>query len=53
MKRLYKELDIPQLYAAHEENSYKELTNLVKNIEHDLPPVVFHGFMNKIYKRKL
>jgi len=53
IKRLYKELDIPQLYAAHEENSYKELTNLVKNIEHDLPPVVFHGFMNKIYKRKL
>merc|ERR1712116_1162 len=32
---------------------YKELTKLVKNIENDLPSVVFQGFMDKIYKRKL
>lgn len=53
IKTLYKELGIPQLYADHEESSYKELTKLVKNIENDLPSVVFQGFMDKIYKRKL
>lgn len=53
IKTLYKELNIPQLYADYEESSYKELTKLVKNIEHDLPSVVFQGFMDKIYKRKL
>jgi len=53
IKNLYRELDIPQLYVAYEEASYKDLSKMVENIEHDLPPSVFQGFMDKIYKRKI
>lgn len=51
VKSLYQELGIPKLYAEYEEKSYQELTLMIEKVEEQLPTSVFHGFMEKIYKR--
>ena len=52
IKSLYTQLEIPKLYASYEEDSYNQLTNLIKGLD-QLPASIFQGFMEKIYKRKL
>lgn len=51
VKELYAELDVPKLYASYEETSYNQLSELIKRVDRQLPASVFHGFMEKIYKR--
>ena len=51
VKSLYHQLMLPELYAEYEESSYKELSQMIKNSETQLPTSVFQGFMEKIYKR--
>lgn len=51
IKSLYIQLKLPELYTEYEENSYKELSKMIKNTESELPASVFQGFMEKIYKR--
>lgn len=51
VKSLYQQLEIPKLYAEYEENSYKQLAQMIEEIEQQLPTSVFQGFMEKIYKR--
>lgn len=50
IKSLYSQLEIPKLYASYEEDSYYQLTNLIKGLD-QLPASIFLGFMEKIYKR--
>lgn len=51
VKSLYQQFDIPKLYTEYEERSYKELTQMIEGIKHQLPTSIFQGFMEKIYKR--
>lgn len=51
VKSLYQQFDIPKLYTEYEERSYKELTQMIEGIKHQLPTFIFQGFMEKIYKR--
>nr|CAH0105352.1 unnamed protein product [Daphnia galeata] len=51
VKTLYQQLGIPKLYTEYEENSYKQLTQMIEGIKQQLPTSVFQGFMEKIYKR--
>jgi hypothetical protein len=51
VKSLYKQLGIPKLYIEYEENSYKQLTQMIEGTKQQLPTSVFQGFMEKIYKR--
>jgi len=51
IKSLYTQLEIPKIYASYEENSYNQLTDMIKRVEHQLPTSIFQGFMEKIYKR--
>ncbi|XP_046650014.1 farnesyl pyrophosphate synthase-like isoform X2 [Daphnia pulicaria] len=51
VKSLYQQLGIPKLYIEYEENSYKQLTQMIEGIKQQLPTSVFQGFMEKIYKR--
>jgi len=55
IKSLFTQLEIPKLYASYEEDSYNQLTNLIKGLDRldQLPASIFQGFMEKIYKRKL
>ncbi|KAI9561789.1 hypothetical protein GHT06_012750 [Daphnia sinensis] len=47
VKSLYQRFDIPKLYTEFEERSYKELTQMIEGIKHQLPTSIFQGFMEK------
>lgn len=52
VKALYREMDLPQVYANYEESSYQELMSLINSSSGSLPPAVFTAFAQKIYKRQ-
>ncbi|XP_067138920.1 farnesyl pyrophosphate synthase isoform X2 [Centruroides vittatus] len=53
IKEVYDELELPKLYDQYEEETFRELTMLIDNINSsDLPPEMFHTLMKMIYKRK-
>ena len=52
VKTLYREMDLPRVYAEYEESSYRDLLSLINISSGSLPPGVFTAFAQKIYKRK-
>ncbi|KAM5200927.1 farnesyl pyrophosphate synthase isoform 2-T6 [Hipposideros larvatus] len=52
VKALYKDLDLPAVYAQYEEDSYSRLVALIEQCAPPLPPAIFLGPANKLYKRK-
>ncbi|KAM4861752.1 farnesyl pyrophosphate synthase isoform 1-T1 [Thomomys bottae] len=52
VKALYEELNLPAVYLKYEEDSYSRLMSLIQQYAAPLPPAIFLGLANKIYKRK-
>jgi farnesyl diphosphate synthase len=50
VKKLYKELDLPQVYQTYEENFYASITAKLASVD-AMPKEVFELFLHKIYKR--
>ena len=54
IKKLYKELDVESIFAAYEEQSYKDIREMIDTVdETHVPKLVFDLLLQKIYKRKL
>jgi farnesyl diphosphate synthase len=53
IKDIFRQLDLPKLYSEYEESSYVEINRLINELPDLLPSAIFHGFMAKIYKRKM
>ncbi|KAI8871155.1 farnesyl pyrophosphate synthase [Ramicandelaber brevisporus] len=52
VKALYKELDIPKLFAEFEEKSYQDISKMIADLDEKvLKRQIFIDFMAKIYKR--
>ncbi len=51
VKVVFKDLDLPQVYAKYEETSYNELMDLIDKKSGQLPKEMFIAFAKKIYKR--
>ena len=51
VKQLYKELDLPAVFAKYEEASYQELQTKIAQAAHVMPTAVFEELLHKIYKR--
>ncbi|ORX75850.1 farnesyl pyrophosphate synthase [Anaeromyces robustus] len=52
VKDLYKELKIEELYKQYEEESYKNISDMISKVDPNvINPDVFTKFMNRIYKR--
>ncbi|KAF6292865.1 farnesyl diphosphate synthase [Rhinolophus ferrumequinum] len=49
---LYKELDLPAVFAQYEQDSYNRLVALIEQCASPLPPAIFLRLAQKIYKRK-
>nr|XP_020021765.1 farnesyl pyrophosphate synthase isoform X1 [Castor canadensis] len=52
VKALYEELNLPAVFLQYEEDSYSHLMSLIQQCAAPLPPAIFLGLANKIYKRK-
>lgn len=54
VKRLYVELGLPRLYEQLEENSYRELQQMISRLTHDsrLPETIFTEYLAMVYKRQ-
>jgi len=52
IKSLYRELHLPALYQEFEEERYKTIHKLIKQLEGDLPTGIFYELTEAIYKRK-
>ncbi|ESO97346.1 hypothetical protein LOTGIDRAFT_214193 [Lottia gigantea] len=52
VKKLYRDLNLSQVYQDYEEKSYQELMNLIEKSSGNLPKQMFIAFAMKIYKRK-
>ncbi|KAM4873772.1 LOW QUALITY PROTEIN: farnesyl pyrophosphate synthase-like [Thomomys bottae] len=52
VKALYEELNLPAVYLKYEEDSYSRLVSLIQQYAAPLPPAIFLGLANKIYKQK-
>lgn len=50
VKKLYKELELKELFDAYEEESYRKIQSLVEEVR-DIPKEVFEFLLKKIYKR--
>jgi len=50
VKQVYRELDMPKIYADYEENSYRQLQSLIGG-QSVVPRAVFDDLLKKIYKR--
>ncbi|KAL7568599.1 hypothetical protein ACA910_022702 [Epithemia clementina (nom. ined.)] len=51
VKAVYKELDLPQLFANYEEESYAKIQKEVERVADMVPKDVFEVLLKKIYKR--
>ena len=51
MKKLYHELNLKQVYKNFEEESYKDIVELISQKSANLPEGLFLEFVKKIYKR--
>ncbi|XP_048212776.1 farnesyl pyrophosphate synthase isoform X3 [Perognathus longimembris pacificus] len=52
VKALYEELDLPAVFLQYEQDSYSRLMSLIQQHAAPLPPAIFLGLANQIYKRK-
>ncbi|XP_058165813.1 farnesyl pyrophosphate synthase isoform X1 [Dasypus novemcinctus] len=52
VKALYEELELPAAFTQYEEDSYSRLLGLIEQHSEPLPPAIFLGLAQKIYKRK-
>ncbi|CAM9470845.1 unnamed protein product [Ectocarpus sp. 8 AP-2014] len=50
VKELYRELKLEEVYDKYEEDTHKQIKELIAKVE-DIPHAVFHQFIDKIYKR--
>ncbi|XP_014692511.1 farnesyl pyrophosphate synthase isoform X2 [Equus asinus] len=52
VKAVYEELNLPAVFLQYEEDSYSRLMGLIEQYATPLPPAIFLGLAQKIYKRK-
>lgn len=52
VKNVYKEIGIPALYAAYEEESYNLMLNQIQMLSTGLSQDIFYKILDKIYKRR-
>lgn len=52
VKQLYKDLDLQRVYLEYEEESYKDLMDIINECSDNLPKEMFFAFARKIYKRQ-
>ncbi|KAM5256620.1 LOW QUALITY PROTEIN: farnesyl pyrophosphate synthase [Ctenodactylus gundi] len=52
VKALYEDMALPAVFSRYEEDSYNRLMSLIKQHAAPLPPAIFLGLAEKIYKRK-
>ncbi|XP_053962454.1 farnesyl pyrophosphate synthase-like isoform X4 [Anastrepha ludens] len=53
VKQLYEELNIPSLYAKHEEETYNRIKTLIQQASDNMPREVLQEVLNTIYKREI
>ena len=51
IKKLYRELNLEQLFSSYEEESYQLIQKELENISAQVPKEVYMIFLDKIYKR--
>jgi len=52
VKDLYKTMGLQEVYTEYEEQSYKDLSQLIEKLSGNLPKEMFTAFAQKIYKRQ-
>lgn len=52
VKALYEEMNLRAVFTQYEEHSYSHIMGLIEQYAAPLPPAIFLGLANKIYKRK-
>ncbi|KAK2164961.1 hypothetical protein LSH36_57g08055 [Paralvinella palmiformis] len=52
VKDLYIELGLPDLYQQYEDESYKQLMELIDKLSGSLPKEMFVAYMNRIFRRQ-
>lgn len=52
VKALYEELNLQAVFKQYEEDSYTHLMGLIEQHARPLPPSIFLGLAQKIYRRK-
>ena len=52
VKALYEEMNLSAVYMQYEEDSYSHIMGLIEQYAAPLPPAIFLGLAQKIYKRK-
>ena len=52
VKAVYESVNLRQLYAEYEEQSYQNIGRLINEHSHVLPATVFLELRDKIYKRE-
>ncbi len=52
VKKLYNELNLQKVFQDYEEESYKQLRQMIDNVQ-SVPTNVFLSLLHKIYKRRL
>ena len=52
VKALYEEMNLSAVYMQYEEDNYSHIMGLIEQYAAPLPPAIFLGLAQKIYKRK-
>lgn len=57
VKQLYNDLQIPKVFDRYEEDSYQDIVNHIEQMSPSrdgkkIPPLIFHMFLHRIYKRE-
>ena len=53
VKKLYRDLDLESVYRQYEEQSFKEISNMIEQVDESvMPKAVFMDFAKRIYKRQ-
>lgn len=52
VKSIYKEIGLPSIYAAYEEDTYNMIVTRIQQLSRGLPHEVFFKILDKIYKRR-
>ena len=52
VKEIYNKLDLSTTFKSYEENSFKEICDLIESQREDFPKQLFIFLAQKIYKRK-
>lgn len=52
VKNVYKEIGLPTIYAAYEEDTYNLMVDRIQLLSRGLSQEVFFKILDKIYKRR-